>query len=76
MEEYIRDFNTRMIIGILDHKPNGDVYAIDFDTRQILGFYRASTNDTCDFNTRMVRTKGNTVVQFIFENQAKKKAQR
>ena len=66
MEEYIRDFNTRQILGILEHKPNGDIYAIDFDTRQILGIYRASTNDTIEFNTRMVVAKGNCVVSFIY----------
>ena len=67
MQEYIRDFNTRQIIGILDHKPNGDVYAIDFNTRKILAIYRASTNDTIEFNTRMVVSKGNTVVSFIYQ---------
>ena len=72
MDEYIRDFNTRKIIGILDHKPNGDIYAIDFDTRMILGIYRASTNDTIRFDTRQVIAKGNVVVSFIYENQAKK----
>ena len=66
MDEYIRDFNTRRIIGTLDHKPNGDIYAIDFDTRMILGIYRASTNDTIEFNTRQVVAKGNVVVSFIY----------
>ena len=68
MEEYIRDFNTRQIIGILDHKPNGDIYAISFRTRQILGIYRASTNDTIEFNTRQVIAKGNCVVTFIYND--------
>lgn len=67
-EEYIRDFNTRQIIGILRHKPNGDIEAIDFASRQILGFYRASTDETVDFNTRLVIAKGNCVVSFIYNN--------
>lgn len=67
-EEYIRDFNTRQIIGILRHKPNGDIEALDFASRQILGFYRASTDETVDFNTRLVIAKGNCVVSFIYNN--------
>jgi hypothetical protein len=66
-EEYIRDFNTRQIIGILRHKPNGDIEAIEFKSRKILAIYRASTDDTIEFNTRKVVTKGNTVVSFIYE---------
>jgi len=65
-EEYIRDFDTRQIIGILRYEDNGDIYAVDFDTRQILGIYRASTDDTIDFNTRQIKTKGNSVVSFIY----------
>ena len=66
-EEYIRDINTRQIIGILRHKPNGDIEAIEFKSRKILAIYRASTDDTIEFNTRKVVTKGNTVVSFIYE---------
>ena len=66
-EEYIRDFNTRQIIGILRHKPNGDIEAIEFKSRKILAIYRASTDDTIEFNTRRVVTKGNTAVSFIHE---------
>ena len=66
-EEYIRDFDTRQIIGILRHQPNGDIYAIEFKSRQILGIYRAATDDTIDFATRQIKTKGNSVVSFIYE---------
>jgi hypothetical protein len=66
-EEYIRDFNTRQIIGILRHKPNGDIEAIEFKSRKILAIYRASTDDTIEFTTRKVITKGNTAVSFIYE---------
>lgn len=67
-DEYIKDFNTRQIIGILRYKENGDIEAIDFASRQILGYYRASTDDTVDFKTRQVIAKGNCVVSFIYEN--------
>ena len=66
-EEYIRDFNTRQIIGILRYKPNGDIEAVEFKSRKILAIYRASTDDTIEFTTRKVVTKGNTVVSFIYE---------
>ena len=70
-EEYIRDFDTRRIIGILRHKPNGDIEAVDFGTRQILGFYRAGQDHTTDFYGR-VKAKGNCVVSFIYQAQAGK----
>lgn len=66
-EEYVRDFNTRQIIGILRHKPNGDIEAVEFKSRKILAIYRASTDDTVEFTTRRVVTKGNTAVSFIYE---------
>jgi len=66
-EEYIRDFDTRQIIGILRHKSNGDIYAIEFKSRKILAIYRADSDDTIEFNTRKVVNKGNTVVAFIYE---------
>ena len=72
-EEYIRDFDTRQIIGILEYKPNGDIYAIEFSSRQILGIYRAGTDDTIEFKTRQVKTKGNSVVSFIYEAWQKRK---
>jgi hypothetical protein len=66
-EEYIRDFNTRQIIGIIRTKSNGDQVAIDFATRKILGFYRASRDATTDFLGRVL-TKGNSVVSLIYKN--------
>lgn len=65
-EEYIRDFDTRKILGILRYKPNGDIEAVDFASRRILGIYRASTDDTIEFQSRKVIAKGNCVVSFIY----------
>ena len=65
-EEYIRDFNTRQIIGIIKTESNGDKVAIDFATRKILGFYRASRNVTTDFIGRVL-TKGDTVVSLLYK---------
>ena len=71
-EEYIRDFQSRQIIGILRYKPNGDVEAVDFASRRILGIYRASTDDTIEFMSRRVIAKGNCVVSFIYDAHNKK----
>ena len=64
-EEYIKDFNTRQIIGILRYRPNGDIEAVEFKSRKILGFYRKSTDSTTEFLGRVV-AKGNCVVSFIY----------
>jgi len=64
-EEYIRDFKTQQIIGILRYRANGDIEAVEFKSRQILGFYRAATDTTTDFLGRMI-AKGNCVVSFIY----------
>ena len=64
-EEYIRDFSTRQIIGILRYKSNGDIEAVEFSSRRILGFYRKATDNTTDFLGRVI-AKGNCVVSFIY----------
>lgn len=69
--EYIRDFDTKNIIGMLETRDDGNIYALEFSSRKILGIYRPKTNDTIDFATRMVKTKGNSVVSFIYEAWAK-----
>ena len=69
--EYIRDFDTRQIIGMLETRTGGDIYAIEFSSRKILGIYRVSTDDTIEFNSRKVVTKGNSVVSFIYAAWAK-----
>ena len=72
-DEYVKDFQTRQIIGILRYKPNGDIEAIEFTSRKILGIYRASTDDTIDFMTRQVIAKGNCVVSFIYDAKNRRK---
>lgn len=67
VEQYIKDYTTRRIIGILRTDANGDQTAIDFKTRKILGYYRRSFDHTTDFLGRIL-TKGNTVVSLIYQN--------
>ena len=71
-EEWIRDFQTRKIIGILRTQKNGDVMAIEFDSRRVLGYYRKKVDITTDFYGRMV-AKGNCVVAFIYDAYNKKR---
>ena len=71
-EEIILDFLTKKQIGILRHKQNGDIEAVDFITRKVLGYYRASTDTTVDFFFFFV-SKGNTAVSFIYDNWQKNK---
>lgn len=64
-EEYIRDYNTKKILGIIRTEPNGDQTAIDFTTRKILGYYRKQFDHTTNF-IGVVLTKGNSVVSLIY----------
>lgn len=63
-QEYIRDFAGR-ILGIIETDSNGDQKAIDFDSRMVLGYYRAAPNHTTDFSGRII-AKGNCVSAFIY----------
>lgn len=71
-EEYIRDFQTRKIIGILRTLKNGDIEAREFSSRRILGYYRRHVDTTTDFYGRMI-AKGNCVVGFIYDAHNKTK---
>lgn len=63
-QEYIRDFSGK-VLGIIETYPNGDQKAIDFDSRMVLGYYRAAYDHTSDFYGRVI-AKGNCVVSFIY----------
>lgn len=65
-EEYIRDFQTRKIIGILRTLKNGDIEAREFNSRRVLGYYRKHTDTTTDFYGHMI-AKGNCAVGFIYD---------
>ena len=71
-EEYIRDFKSRKIIGIVRTLRNGDQEAREFDSRRILGYYRKDRDTTTDFYGHMI-AKGNCVVGFIYDAYQKKK---
>lgn len=64
-EDYIKDFQGR-IIGILRYKANGDIEAVEFASRKIIGFYRASIDRTTDFVGRVI-AQGNAAVSLIYD---------
>ena len=74
-DEYIRDFQSRRIIGILRTLRNGDVEAREFSSRKVLGYYRKKLDITTDFYGRML-TKGNAASGLIYNEYQKKKAKR
>lgn len=63
-EEFIRRFD-QTIIGILQYNSNGDITALDFPSRKILGMYIKSLDHTIEFPSRRILTRGNTVVSLI-----------
>lgn len=63
-EEFIKNFNHQ-IVGIIETYDNGDQAARDFNTRQILGFYRKAQDVTTDFVGRIL-SRGNTVVSLLY----------
>lgn len=66
-EEYIRDYQTQKVLGILRYDSNGDVYAVDYKTLQILAVYKADQDRTLEYRTQKVVSTGNTVVAFIYQ---------
>ena len=64
MEEKICDRMGRPI-GMLRHLPNGDIEAVEFLSRKIIGFYRAASNTTTDFLGRFI-AKGDVTAALIF----------
>ena len=63
-QEYVKDFSGR-ILGIVQSLDNGDQIIKDFNTRQILGYYRARLNHTTDFRG-VVIAKGNAAASLIY----------
>lgn len=62
-EETIKDFAGRFI-AIYEYHDNGDITVRDWQSRMILGYYRASRDVTTDFYGRVLY-KGNAVGMLI-----------
>lgn len=65
-QEYITDYPSGKKLGIIEtDSGTGDQVARDFTTRKILGYYKASLNQTTDDLHRTI-AKGNCVVSLIY----------
>ena len=71
-EEYIREFPSQKIIGIVKTESNGDKLVMEFPSRRILGYYRARGDVTTDFYGRII-AKGDSAVSLIYTAKANKK---
>ena len=66
-QDYIREYPSQKILGIIETDSNtGDQVARDYNTRKILGYYKASLNHTEDDLHRII-AKGNCVVSLIYK---------
>lgn len=70
-DELIKDF-MGVPLGIVTYEANGDVTVRDFNSRQILGFYRKSIDKTTDFYGRPL-TQGNTAIALIYKHAQERK---
>jgi hypothetical protein len=70
-EEVVRGFDKK-IIGFLRTQDNGDIIALTFPGRIPVGRYLAATDDTIELPSRIILTKGNTVVQLLFKPNIKR----
>lgn len=64
-EEYIRDFYN-VIIGILEYKDNGDIYARKWPAT-IVGYYDKDQDVTREFPSQKIVSQGNTVVSLLYK---------
>jgi len=70
-EEYIKDFSG-YILGYIVHEDNGDEKVVDFDTRKVLGYYKASENTTREFSGKIVG-RGNRLSELLYKEKNKNK---
>lgn len=64
-QEYIADFMGKKL-GIIETDSNGDQRALDFNTRRVLGYYKAAHNHTTDALGYII-AKGNGLVSLIYK---------
>ncbi|MCH5162256.1 MAG: hypothetical protein J1G38_02060 [Clostridiales bacterium] len=64
-QDYIREYPSGKILGIIETYENGDQIARDYNTRRLLGYYKADLNRTEDELHRTIAT-GNCVASLIY----------
>lgn len=66
-DEYIKDYQTKKILGVLRTESNGDIKAYSFPAYQWLGIYIKAQNITCEVPSYRKVSDGNSVVNFIYQ---------
>lgn len=66
-EEYIKDFESKKIIGVLKTNSNGDVCAYAFPSYKWLGIYKKQDNITYLIPSYRKISDGNSVVSLIYQ---------
>ncbi len=67
MDEFIKEYPSQRVIGVLRTSANGDITALQFPSYQALGIYKKSTNSTHELPSYRKVSDGNTVLQFIYK---------
>lgn len=70
-EEYVKDYESKQILGVLKTEPNGDVYALDFPSYRQLGVYKKAEDITCEIPSYRKISDGNSVVSLIYKAKQK-----
>ena len=66
-EEFYKDFPGQKSIGILQYQDNGDIYALTFPGRKILGKYVVADDYTFEFPSRKPIGKGNLTIGLFYK---------
>lgn len=66
MDEFIREFPTQKVIGVIRTMSNGDQIALSFPVYQQLGIWKKDQNATFEIPSYRKVSTGNTVMQFIY----------
>lgn len=63
-EDFIKRFDNT-IIGILRYENNGDITALEFPSRRIVGMYIKAQDHTIEFPSRRILTSGNSLMMLL-----------
>lgn len=63
--EFLREYESKRIVGILETETNGDQTLREYPSRRILGYYRAKQNVTTDLYGRKI-SDGNTLSSLAY----------
>jgi len=67
MDEYIKEYPSQKVIGVIRTMSNGDQIALSFPAFQQLGIWRKAENATYEIPSYRRVSDGNTVMQFIYK---------